>query len=113
MNTLTPPQALGPFLRAHRERLKVAFAKPRRRTPGWRREEVAEACGVSVTWITWLEQGRDVSASPRALARLSEVLQLTPAERAYLFGLANRQDPAAQRFTATNCRRRYYPCPIW
>jgi hypothetical protein len=48
-----------------------------------------------VTWITWLEQGRDVSASPAALARLADVLQLIPAERSYLFELAGRRDPAA------------------
>ena len=50
---------------------------------------------MSATWYTWLEQGRDVSASPQALAVLARVLQLTPAERAYLFQLADRRDPAA------------------
>ena len=50
---------LGTFIRAHRERLPVpATMAGRRRTPGWRREELAEAAGVGVTWITWLEQGR-------------------------------------------------------
>jgi transcriptional regulator with XRE-family HTH domain len=88
-------RALGVFLRAHRERLPPpASASGRRRTPGLRREEVAEACGVSLTWITWLEQGRNVSASPPALARLAGALQLTPAERAYLFELAGKRDPA-------------------
>ena len=56
---------------------------------------MAEACGVSTTWYTWLEQGRDVSASPQALARLAEALHLAAAERAYLFELAGRRDPAA------------------
>ncbi len=84
------------FLRAHRERLSAPVGSSgRRRTPGLRREEVAEAAGVSVTWITWLEQGRDVSASPHALARLAQALSLVPAERAYLFDLAGRRDPAA------------------
>ncbi len=88
--------ALGAFLRAHRERLTPpAKAVGRRRTPGLRREEVAEACGVSATWITWLEQGRDVSASPQALARLADALSLAPAERVYLFELAGKRDPAA------------------
>src|SRR5271154_7138086 len=88
-------RALGVFLRAHRERLPPPASAPgRRRTPGLRREEVAEACGVSLTWITWLEQGRNVSASPPALARLAEALRLTPAERAYLFELAGKRDPA-------------------
>jgi transcriptional regulator with XRE-family HTH domain len=90
-----PRKALGAFLRAHRERLPPRGTQRRRRTPGWRREELAEACHVSVTWITWLEQGRQVSASARALTRLAEVLQLIPAERAYLFDLAGKRDPAA------------------
>jgi len=89
-------QSLGAFLRTHRERLQVpAGVVGRRRTPGLRREEVAEAAGVSVTWVTWLEQGRDVSASPHALARLAQALALLPAERAYLFDLAGKRDPAA------------------
>ncbi len=96
MTAIDPHRALGAFLRAHRERLSPpARASGRRRTPGLRREEVAEACGVSLTWITWLEQGRDVSASPHALARLAEALHLLPAERAYLFDLAGKHDPVA------------------
>ena len=95
MTPLDPRRALGAFLRSHRERLPPPLAASRRRTPGWRREEVAEACGVSLTWITWLEQGRDVSASPHALARLAEALRLSSAERGYLFELAGRRDPAA------------------
>lgn len=90
---------LGAFLRTHRERLAPQAAGlpagPRRRTPGLRREEAALLSGVSATWYTWLEQGRDVSASPEALARVAESLQLTRAERAYLFELAGRRDPAA------------------
>ncbi len=50
---------------------------------------------MSATWYTRLEQGRDVSASSRALAALADVMQLTPAERAYLFQLAGKRDPAA------------------
>jgi transcriptional regulator with XRE-family HTH domain len=89
-------RALGAFLRAHRERLPVppSLSGRRRRTPGLRREEVADACGVSSTWYTWLEQGRDISASATALSRLAEVLLLSSAERAYLFELAGRRDPA-------------------
>src|SRR5271156_4415251 len=89
-------RALGVFLRAHRERLPPpASASGRRRTPGLRREELAEACGVSLTWVTWLEQGRDVSASPHALARPAEAPPPAPAERAYLFELAGKRAPAA------------------
>lgn len=96
MLPVDPRRALGAFLRSHRERLPPPpLALGRRRTPGWRREELAEACGVSLTWITWLEQGRDVSASPPALARLAEALHLAPAERGYLFELAGRRDPVA------------------
>jgi len=88
---------LGDFLRAHRARLSPAsLGLPtlgRRRTPGLRREEVAQACGMSPTWYTWLEQGRDIAASPPALSALARALQLTPAERAYLFELADRRDP--------------------
>jgi transcriptional regulator with XRE-family HTH domain len=89
---------LGDFIRAHRERLTPAAiglpAGSRRRTPGLRREEVAQLCGLSTTWYTWIEQGRDVSVSPSALARLAGVLQLGRAERAYLFELAGKRDPS-------------------
>ena len=94
---------LGDFLRAHRARLSPASvglpAIGRRRTPGLRREEVAQACGMSPTWYTWLEQGRDIAASPAALSALARALQLTPAERAYLFELADRRDPNRSGFT--------------
>jgi transcriptional regulator with XRE-family HTH domain len=87
---------LGAFLRAHRERMPPPTgAATRRRTPGMRREELAEAAGISVTWITWLEQGREVSASVAALLRIAEALRLTPAERASLFDLAGKRDPSA------------------
>ncbi|MFC0397750.1 helix-turn-helix transcriptional regulator [Paraburkholderia rhizosphaerae] len=94
----TPARALGEFIRAHRERLSPLAVGlppgPRRRTPGLRREEVAQLCGVSPTWYTWIEQGRPVSASPDALARIAVALQLSRAERAYLFELAAQRDPA-------------------
>jgi transcriptional regulator with XRE-family HTH domain len=90
---------LGEFVRAQRERLApTTFGLPavaRRRTPGLRREEVAQLCGLSVTWYTWLEQGRDVSVSPAALDRLARALRLGRAERAYLFELARKRDPAS------------------
>ncbi|MDD5115286.1 MAG: helix-turn-helix transcriptional regulator, partial [Methylobacter sp.] len=72
-----PQRLLGAFIRAHREGLTPPKAVGRRRTPGLRREELAEAAGVSVTWITWLEQGRDVTASTSTLTRLAEALTLT------------------------------------
>jgi transcriptional regulator with XRE-family HTH domain len=88
-------QMLGAFIRAHRARLTPARPGGRRRTPGLRREELADAAGLGVTWITWLEQGRDVQASAAALARLADALQLSAAERASLFDLAGRKDPRA------------------
>ncbi len=65
----------------------------RRRTPGLRREEVAQICDVSATWYTWIEQGRPVSVSPATLARLARGLRMSRAERAYLFELAGKLDP--------------------
>ncbi|MDR2153641.1 MAG: helix-turn-helix transcriptional regulator [Burkholderiaceae bacterium] len=95
---LETARALGAFLRAHRERLspQAAGLPPgqRRRTPGLRREEVAQLCGVSPTWYTWIEQGRSISASADALARIAAALHLSRAERAYLFELAAQRDPA-------------------
>jgi transcriptional regulator with XRE-family HTH domain len=88
---------LGEFIRAHRQRLAPSAiglpAGSRRRTPGLRREEVAQLCGLSATWYSWIEQGREVSVSPQALARLAAALRLERAERAYLFELAGRRDP--------------------
>ncbi|WP_039406468.1 helix-turn-helix transcriptional regulator [Pandoraea pulmonicola] len=90
-------RALGDFLRAHRERLTpAAVGLPpigRRRTPGLRREEVAQLCGLSATWYTWIEQAREVSISAGALAAVASALRLSRAERAYLFELAGRRDP--------------------
>src|SRR5215831_7226224 len=93
----TPALSLSTFLRALRERQSpVEFglaAGSRRRTPGLRREEVAQLCGLSVTWYTWIEQGRDVSVSASALARLARGLRLSRAERGYLFEVAGKRDP--------------------
>jgi transcriptional regulator with XRE-family HTH domain len=95
--SLTRRRELGDFVRAQRERLSPAasglVAAPRRRTPGLRREEIAQLAGFSTTWYTWIEQGRDVSMSPTALARLAGALRLGRAERAYLFELAGKRDP--------------------
>jgi len=73
--------------------LRPEGALGRRRTPGLRREELAARAGISVTWCTWIEQGRDVKASPPALARLAHALMLSRAERAYLFELSGARDP--------------------
>lgn len=95
MNDEDRRKLLGRFIRSHRERMTPDAAVRRRRTPGLRREDLAARAGIGVTWCAWIEQGRDVSVSPDALARLAKALVLTPAERAYLFELGGRRDPAA------------------
>ena len=92
---------LGDFIRRHREKVTPQQAglgiQGRRRTQGLRREELALLCGISSTWITWIEQGRPVQPSAAVLDRLSQTLQLSEAERAYLFNLAGRADPNAEK----------------
>ena len=88
---------LGEFVRAHRERVQPTAAAGRRRTSGLRREELAARAGISVTWCTWIEQGRPVQASPEALGRIAQALSLSSAERDYLFELAGRVDPEGSR----------------
>jgi transcriptional regulator with XRE-family HTH domain len=95
-------KTVGDFLRSHRERIQpaaVGFQSGRRRTPGLRREEVAQLCGVSTTWYTWLEQGRAVSASAGTLARIAQALRLTRAERVYLFEIAGVLAPESEDVT--------------
>ncbi|CAN5195883.1 helix-turn-helix transcriptional regulator [soil metagenome] len=92
--------ALGEFLRSRREaapREELGFpAVPRMRTSGLRREEVAISAGVSVTWYTWLEQGRDINPSKQVLAAVAAALRLSPAERDYVLALGGyAADPAA------------------
>ena len=87
-------KSLGAFVRARRESITPDVPGRRRRTPGLRREELAARAGIGVTWVAWIEQGREVRASAETLARLADGLSLTRAERAYLFTLAARHDPA-------------------
>jgi transcriptional regulator with XRE-family HTH domain len=86
---------LSDFLRTRRARISPAGigfpAAHRRRTPGLRREEVAQLAGMSATWYTWLEQRRPISVSPGMLDNLARVLQLNPIERVQLFRLARRE----------------------
>ena len=92
---------LSTFLSSRRARLQpedLGIQTGRRRTPGLRREEVALLAGVSVSWYTWLEQGRDIGVSAEALLRLSTVLRLDRAESLHLFALASRQPPPAATF---------------
>jgi transcriptional regulator with XRE-family HTH domain len=60
----------------------------RRRTPGLRREELAQLAGVGVTWYTWLEQGRPINVSGQVLDAVARTLGLTAPERAHLYRLA-------------------------
>lgn len=96
----TRRKALGEFLKVLRERsAPEAFGFPpgqRRRTSGLRREEVAQLAGISPTWYTWMEQGREVNVSPDVLGRLADALRLTRSERAYLFEMAGRRDAAGE-----------------
>ncbi|WP_018604656.1 helix-turn-helix transcriptional regulator [Uliginosibacterium gangwonense] len=88
---------LGEFLQIIRNRSQPAdFGLPagnRRRTSGLRREEMAQLIGISPTWYTWIEQGREVNVSAETLDRLAIALHLTRSERAYLFEMADRRDP--------------------
>ncbi|MBW8482843.1 helix-turn-helix transcriptional regulator [Actinomadura parmotrematis] len=89
---------LAAFLRSRRERITPEDVGmppgPRRRTPGLRREEVAQLAGVGVTWYTWLEQGRPINASPQVLDAVARTLRLDAAERGHLYRLADLPDAA-------------------
>jgi transcriptional regulator with XRE-family HTH domain len=93
-------EELADFLRRRRASIKpedVGLPNGgRRRTPGLRREEVAQLAGVGATWYTWLEQGRDVRASLEVLEALSRALRLTPAERTHLILLGRGEQPACK-----------------
>ena len=92
MENVTQRELLARFLRSRRELLRPEEVgiEPgmRRRTPGLRREEVAQMSGVSVTWYTWLEQGRKITVSGQVLEGLVRALRLSVAERRHLYTLA-------------------------
>jgi transcriptional regulator with XRE-family HTH domain len=90
---------LGAYLRDRRGKLDPAtfgFPPDRRRTPGLRREEVAQRANISPTWYTWLEQGRGGGPSPDVLDRIARALMLTEAEREHLFLLGLGRPPDAR-----------------
>ena len=90
---------LGEYLKDRRGKLDPAafgFSMTRRRTPGLRREEVAQRANVSATWYTWLEQGRGGTPSAEVLDRLAYALTLTEVEREHLFLLAQQRPPQVQ-----------------
>ncbi len=89
---------LGTYLRDRRARLDpsvLGFARERRRTPGLRREEVAQRANISPTWYTWLEQGRGGAPSADVLDRIARALMLTEVEREHLFLLGLGRPPEA------------------
>lgn len=94
---------LGDFLKARRAQVSPADVGlppgPRRRTPGLRREEVAQLAGVGVTWYTWLEQGRPINVSSQVLDAVARTLGLSPPERTHLYRLTEstpaRSEPEA------------------
>jgi transcriptional regulator with XRE-family HTH domain len=88
---------LADFLKAKRAAISPAdIGLPEgghRRTPGLRREEVAQRAGVGLSWYTWLEQARDITPSAQVLLALSRALELSPPEQAHLFLLAGVAGP--------------------
>ena len=94
-------QELGAFLRARRAALRpddvgLPQGVNHRRTPGLRREELAQLAGISVSWYTRLEQGKDVQLSAKAVTRLAEALRLTATQGEYLLALARGDLSAVQ-----------------
>ncbi|WP_341279255.1 helix-turn-helix transcriptional regulator [Paenibacillus sp. FSL H8-0537] len=93
-------KTLGHYLKSRRDRIlpeQAGFSEThnRRRTQGLRREEVAMLAGVSTTYYTWLEQGRDVTASKEIIESIGRALQLTSDEETYLMELWNPHMPEA------------------
>lgn len=98
LDAINGTNRLGAFLRDRRLRLDPAALGfgGRRRTPGLRREEVAQRAHISATWYTWLEQGRGGAPSPRVLDSLAEALMMTEVEREHLFLLAIGRPPMSR-----------------
>src|ERR1700733_956971 len=93
---VTTESRLGTYLKDRRAKLDPAafgLAPERRRTPGLRREEVAQRAHISPTWYTWLEQGRGGAPSANVLDRIAGALMLTEVEREHLFLLGLGHSP--------------------
>ncbi|GAA2234523.1 helix-turn-helix transcriptional regulator [Promicromonospora sukumoe] len=99
MSDVIQRRELAAFLRSHREATDPATVGlprgPRRRTPGLRREELAQLSGVSVTWYTWLEQARDIGVSRQVVEAIARALRLGRDDREVLFTLAGLALPPA------------------
>ena len=94
--SISDANPLGSYLKDRRARLDpktFGFSPVRRRTPGLRREEVAQRANVSATWYTWLEQGRGGAPSSDVLDRIARALVLSEVEREHLFLLAQGRPP--------------------
>jgi transcriptional regulator with XRE-family HTH domain len=100
---------LAAFLRSRRARVtpEQAGLPPgrRRRTPGLRREEVAQLAGVGVTWYTWLEQGRSINASVQVLTAIARTLLLDQAEQDHLFRLADQPGTVGTDGSGATCEQ--------
>lgn len=94
---LSKSVALGNFIKKYRGKLSPEACglplKNRRRVSGLRREELADICGISTTWLCWIEQGRAKSISPVTLDSISRALRLSAEERVYVFMLSDLYDP--------------------
>src|SRR5579872_6815415 len=119
--SLAHENRLGAYLKDRRTKLDpgaFGFAAERRRTPGLRREEVAQRANISPTWYTWLEQGRGGAPSADVLDRIARALILTDVEREHLFLVALGRPPEARYHAAQGVTPRLQrvldalnPCP--
>ncbi|UMV45658.1 helix-turn-helix transcriptional regulator [Paenibacillus macerans] len=121
----TRAKTLGDYLKSRRARLQPEQAGlPRshgqRRTPGLRREEVAILAGVSATYYTWLEQGREVAVSRDVIESIGKALQLNRDEHLHLLELWNANEPEAVTTITTEVKPQWreivgamaFPCFI-
>ena len=104
----TVEKSFGDFLKSRRTRLDPASFgySGRRRTPGLRREEVAQRANISPTWYTWLEQGRGGAPSAEVLERICGALMLTDTEREHLFMLGLGRPPEVRHRPAAGINPR-------
>jgi transcriptional regulator with XRE-family HTH domain len=97
MEEIERRQALGNFLRTRRARLSQADVglptRSRQRTPGLRREDVAELANIGISWYIALEQGKDVHPSKPVLESIAKALRLSHVEEKYLLLLAGHVMP--------------------
>ncbi len=94
MDEATRRRELADFLKTKRASISAAdagfYTNSRRRTPGLRREEVAELADIGITWYTWLEQSREIRVSAQVIEKIAFALKLTTTEKRYLFALAGQ-----------------------